>query len=530
MAASSQRNRLLRYLLLRIVLALPAFVGIVVITFGMIHLAPGDSAELAAGTDGIPANAREIERQRRLFFLDLPLFYNGDARGVGARIDALSAGLRKPAGTLSRLLREVRECGTLCVPDLADLLDKERQLRRRLIPAFIALRRDNPRLVPQTEDISAWAAAAAKKLDPQGLNALALKMTEGGHEVESLKTAGTAAIPALMPLLLHGPADKRRLAADAVSAIVRIDMRFDKDGRGAAALEFWRDWWWQNQRDYLRYDDGQRFWGKFTETQFAKWLKRVVTFSFGYSTRDGLAVNDKLAAALPVTLLLGGLALLLSYLFAIPLGIHAAFNQGQLAGRVNEIFLFILYSVPSFWLATLLILFFGGVGHWDWFPIFGLSSSDLDPPGGWNAFIDRIHHLVLPIICLSLGSVALIARHQGAAMTDVLQQDFIRTARAKGLSWTQVVWRHGLRNTALPMITLLGLQVPYLLGGSVIIERIFNIPGMGLLTFEAFLNRDYPIIMATTILSAILTLLAMIVADVLYAVADPRIRLPGGSR
>jgi peptide/nickel transport system permease protein len=530
MGTTTKRRILLRYLLKRLLLAIPALVGIVVITFGMIHLAPGDSAELGAGTEGIPASALEVERQRRLFFLDLPLFYNGNARGFGGRIEKLLAGLRKPDGKLSRYLQQIRECGTLCLPELANAIKKEPKLRRRLIPAFISLRRDNPSLVEGVGEVSKWAEQAAKALSPRQLGSLKNALAQGGAASDKLKIAGSAAIPVLMPLLFQDDDTQRNAAADIVSDIVRIEMRFDADTNADAVVAFWREWWWQNQRDYLRFDDDKRFWGQLTETQFAKWLKRVLTFSFGYSTRDGLAVGDKLAAAVPITLLLGGLALFFSYLLAIPLGIHAAFNRGRKWGRVNAFILFLLYSLPSFWLATLLILGFGGVGYWDWFPIFGLSSADLDPPGGWNAFIDQVHHLVLPVLCLSLGSVALIARHQGAAMTDVLQQDYIRTARAKGLSWTQVIWRHGLRNTALPMITLLGLQVPYLLGGSVIIERIFNIPGMGLLTFEAFLNRDYPIIMATTILSAGLTLVAMIVADILYALADPRLRLPGGQR
>ena len=176
----------------------------------------------------------------------------------------------------------------------------------------------------------------------------------------------------------------------------------------------------------------------------------------------------------------------------------------------------------------LLIMLFGGVGLLDVFPIHGLSSPNAANLAGLAWLLDRLWHLVLPVFCLTYGSLAVLSRYQRGALLSVLEQDYIRAARARGLSERRVLWGHALPNALLPTITLLGLHFPHLISGSVIIERIFNIPGMGLLTFEAFLQRDYPVIMAVTVISAALTLLGLILADLLYAVADPRIAVSAG--
>jgi len=223
-------------------------------------------------------------------------------------------------------------------------------------------------------------------------------------------------------------------------------------------------------------------------------------------------------------LLLSFFAIALAYLIGVPLGVFSAVRRGHPLERGITAALFMLYSLPSFWVAMMLILVFGGVGLLDWFPIYGLYSSGLEEARGWSWFVDRIHHLVLPVFCLTYGSLAVVSRHQQAAMQDVICSDYIRSARAKGLGEWSVVFRHGLRNSLLPVVTLFGLQIPYLIGGSVIVERIFNIPGMGMLTFEAFLARDYPVIMAVALMSAMLTLAGMIFSDVVYALLDPRIR------
>jgi peptide/nickel transport system permease protein len=368
---------------------------------------------------------------------------------------------------------------------------------------------------------------ASPLLESRALDPLARQLGVDARAVGQLRARGTAALPVAIEVLLDGSASfaARQAASDVASSLIGTERRLRGDGGDERALAAWSEWWFQQRREHVRFSRGERLIGHLTETQFAKWIGRVVTLRFGTSLRDGRPVTEKLGEALPVTLLLSLISMVLAYLCAVPLGVHAAVRQGTLAERLTTVVLFVLYSLPSFWVAMVLILLFGGVGHLDWFPIYGLSSPGLETATGWTWLADRLHHLVLPVVCLTYGSLAVLSRYQRSAMLEVIRQDYIRTARAKGLGERSVIFKHALRNALLPTITLLGLQLPYLIGGSVIIERIFNVPGMGLLTFQAFLHRDYPVIMAVSVLSAALTLLGLILADLFYAVADPRITL-----
>jgi peptide/nickel transport system permease protein len=235
-------------------------------------------------------------------------------------------------------------------------------------------------------------------------------------------------------------------------------------------------------------------------------------------------VLDKLKQKLPVTLLLSLTATVLAYLLAVPLGVFSALRAGRRSERLVTFGLFVLYSLPSFWVATLAIRWFCGLGQFDWFPLRGLHSEGWQAWPLWQQFGDTVWHMVLPVICLTYGSLAALSRYQRVAMLDVIRKDFVRTARAKGLSPARVIWSHALRNALIPILTLLGLQIPFLIGGSVVIERIFNIEGMGLETFEAIRQRDYNWILIVSVMSAVLTMLGLLLSDILYAVVDPRMR------
>lgn len=259
--------------------------------------------------------------------------------------------------------------------------------------------------------------------------------------------------------------------------------------------------------------------------QYLLWVKRVLTFDFGYSYKDHRKVWDKIKERLPVTLQLNILSILLVYIIAIPAGVYSAVRTGSLWDRVLTIGFFILYSLPSFWVAVILIMLFGGGEYWDVFPVYGISSLDAESYPFFKWLLDRVWHLILPVFCLSYGGWAYLSRLMKAELLEVIREDYIRTARAKGLEERVVIMKHALRNALLPLITLLAYLLPALFGGSVIIESIFSIPGMGQLGFEAVLSRDYPVIMALTTISAILTLVGLILSDILYAVFDPRIKL-----
>ena len=218
-----------------------------------------------------------------------------------------------------------------------------------------------------------------------------------------------------------------------------------------------------------------------------------------------------LAEALPVTLLLSVPSLLLGYVLAIPIGIASAARPGGLLDRALSALVFFLYSLPLQWVALALVVWPAGL------PIQGLHSE------GMRSLSDLAAHLVLPLVCLTYGSLAVISRYLRSSLLDQMGQDYVRTARAKGLTHRAVSLRHALPTSLLSLITLVGLTCPALASGAVIVERIFGLPGLGKLTFDAVLGRDVPVLMGAVTLAGIVTALGMLVSDLLYAAADPRI-------
>lgn len=230
--------------------------------------------------------------------------------------------------------------------------------------------------------------------------------------------------------------------------------------------------------------------------------------------------------ALP-TLKLSSLAVGLIYLLAIPLGIYCAVAHRSWGERTVTLVLFMLYSLPSFWVALLLLAFFSGDTFVNWFPAGGLAPDDEYGWGrsNWQILLETSRHYVLPVICLTYASLAGLSRYARAGMIEVIGQDFIRTARAKGLSEWHVIMKHALRNSLIPLVTIFAELLPGLIAGSIIVEYLFNIPGMGSLSLLALSSRDYPLMMVLFAAGAILTLLGILISDLLYVVVDPRISL-----
>jgi peptide/nickel transport system permease protein len=257
--------------------------------------------------------------------------------------------------------------------------------------------------------------------------------------------------------------------------------------------------------------------------QYATWLTKFVTLDFGEAFADGRKVKDKILESLPITLTINLLSLGLVLLIAIPIGILSATRQYSLLDRSTTMLVFIGYSTPSFWLALLLIFLFGV--QWGVLPISGIQSLDVTGLSGWGRFMDRSQHLILPVFISAFGVLAGLSRYVRNSMLEVMRQDYIRTARAKGLSEGVVIYKHALRNALMPVITILGLALPGVIGGSVIIEQVFGIPGMGQLMFQSVMSRDYNLVMGILVPAAFLTLLGNLLADIGYAFTDPRVRL-----
>ncbi len=238
--------------------------------------------------------------------------------------------------------------------------------------------------------------------------------------------------------------------------------------------------------------------------------------------RDGVPVVQEIGRRLKVTMPLALISTFLTYLFAIPLGIYSANRRGTKLDGVITLSLFVLYSIPAFWMGLVLILLFGKTGF-DFLPVVGLHSPDADDLAGFASFRDLAAHCVLPVITLTYGGLAYLSRQMRVGMIDVIRQDYIRTARAKGLSERTVVLKHALRNSLIPVITLFASVLPILIGGSIIVEYVFSIPGMGGYAYSGLLLRDYNIIMATATFSAVMTLVGILLSDIAYALVDPRI-------
>lgn len=258
------------------------------------------------------------------------------------------------------------------------------------------------------------------------------------------------------------------------------------------------------------------------QNQYHQWITNFIKGDFGISYQDKRPVWSVLKDALRWTMMLSIISIFLAYIIAIPIGVMSAVKKGTLQERITTTTLFIMYSLPSFWIATILIIYLCGGDYLDVFPAFGLGTL---PPEAqfFDRFVETAYHLILPIFCLSYGSLAYISRQMRGGMLNVIGQDYIRTAKAKGLEDKKVVWKHAFRNSLLPILTLFANIFPAAISGSFVIESIFSIPGMGYTSLLALNARNYPIVFTVVMFTAILTLVGTLVADMLYAAVDPRI-------
>ncbi len=270
--------------------------------------------------------------------------------------------------------------------------------------------------------------------------------------------------------------------------------------------------------------------------QYLRLVRRLVSFDLGTRWQDGRPIAQVIGEALPITLTLSCVSLAIAYGLAIPLGVFSAARRGTRRDATMTVFLFALYSLPSFWVGTMLIVYLssGQFVSCPW-----LQSRGCFPLQGWHSFrgfeqltplhkvLDVLWHITLPLVTLSYGALASLSRYMRMGMLDTLRQDYVRTARAKGLSERRVVYVHALRNALIPIVTLFGLTLPSLIGGSVIVEQIFGIRGMGLVALEAIRLPDYPLVITIVAFTGLLTMAGVLVSDILYAIVDPRIRLEG---
>ncbi len=257
--------------------------------------------------------------------------------------------------------------------------------------------------------------------------------------------------------------------------------------------------------------------------QYFIWVKKFMTFDFGTSFMDGQPVNRKILDRLPVTISINLLSLGLILLVATPFGVLGAAKQNSFFDVSSTLFVFIGFAIPTFWLALLLMILFGV--QLGWLPVSGYQSLDTEGFTFLARLIDWGKHLLLPVFVSAFGGLAGLSRYLRSEMLEVIRQDYIRTAYAKGLPENVVLYKHAFRNALIPIVTILGLSVPGLIGGSVIFESIYAIPGMGQLFFQSVMMRDYPLVMGITVIGALLTMVGNFLADLSVALVNPKVKV-----
>lgn len=491
------------YLLRRLLMMIPTFIGISFIVFAVLNLAPGRPGAQSDSAD-VASNARGEQTQesyaifREQFNLDKPIFLN-------TRFALTSAEVRHD-------LEIVAEVVPGSIVDRIALQERLSDLGNYAVPHLIAVMGD--------ADAEARAAASPAEAAPhialRDMAAYFLRQAAPRRYVDPYNPAPAPAVRAF-----------NEAVAEERGALRLLRYSFDApESEKRAVLQGWADWY-TPVKSRFEYDAGEKIRILFLDTRFATYWKNLIRLDFGISLMTRQPVLETLVSKLRYSLSLSVASLLLAYAIAIPLGIFSAVRRDTRADRVLTVVLFMLYSLPSFFVATLLLFFFSEGSDWAGlrlFPTGGFQSPGADDLTTFAQIGDVLWHLALPVGCLTYGSLAALSRYMRTGLLEVIQSDYIRTARAKGLPENVVIGKHALRNGLLPIITLLANLLPAVLGGSVVIEYIFGIPGIGQWTITSIYQRDYNVIMGVQLLTTILVLFGMLLSDIGYALVDPRIR------
>jgi peptide/nickel transport system permease protein len=466
---------------------IPTFFGISLILFLILNLAPGRPGAQQNGDlsqsmrSEVTAESYKIFREQ--FHLDKPVLFNTrftlTRDEVREKVSAAAGIGQTTAAERVKAQEELEDLGGAAVPHLVTLLDDADTKLCDAAVYFLRIDATRPLVNPFDPHPSSEVRSQNRAISEENANLRTLRYVPEDPETK-----------------------KRAVIAD------------------------WKRWY---AGHHARFEHGTldelRIF--FFDTRFAAYWHNLVRFDFGVSLISREPVTRTLVSKLKYSLTLSVGSLVLAYLIAIPLGVFSAVKKGTRTDRALTLNLFMLYSLPSFFVATLLLYFFSEGSAWEslrWFPIGGWQSrdaSELTTLGQWR---DIAWHLVLPTMCMTYGSLAALSRYMRTGLLDVIQADYVRTARAKGLSERVVIGKHALRNGLLPILTLLAGLLPAVLGGSVIIEYIFGIQGMGLWVVDAINQRDYNVILAVELFSTILVLVGLLLTDLSYALVDPRIR------
>ena len=497
---------MLRYALRRVLWAIPTLLATSLVLFFVTSLAPDPPP---GGDDPI------VEEARRARFVGLPRFVNTHPQDVVSLAASAVAHVAAADEERARAARRLGELGGAALPYVLPSLESLPPDARGRVAVALAPVAERMGLAPAGVDLEAPASAAlfwSRFWDDRALDFTRTavdravgRLIEHGSDLREadLVAMDTYALPELvraMPtttdlvalerltrLARHATGRGSVISADATPAQVR------------RAVADWQEWWFVHATDFLALDGAEKAIAAVTETRYGKWLRRAAGGRLGVSAIDGEPIADKLVERAPVTALVCGLAMLVSWALAVPIGALGAWRQGRTFDVASAAVLFVLYATPTFAVAELL-----------------RRVSGPDGPGG--------ERIALAVASLAVGSVATLSRWQRAAMLDVVRQDFVRTARAKGLPAWRVAVQHALRNALVPTVTLAGLHLPVLLGGTFVVEEIFGLHGIGFETLRAIEAHDVPWLMAVVLASAVAVTIGLVASDVACGALDPRVR------
>jgi ABC-type dipeptide/oligopeptide/nickel transport system permease component len=502
---------MLRYALRRVLWAIPTLFGISFILFFVTTLAP----------DPDPGNDDPVAREaRRARFADLPRFINTDPQDVVARAKGAATHVAAADGDNADAERELQRLGGAALPTVLPMLEAlppepRGRLAVALAPIAERMRLRAPDDPTVTESLARPDTAAlfwsrfwddrALDFTRTGVDRAVIRLVEHGSDLREndLVALDTYALPEVVHALgtTTDPVALERLTRIAHHAtgrgpVLSAEARPTETRRAVAD---WQEWWFVHATDFVPLDGAYRAMALLSETRYGKWLRRAGAGRLGVSAIDGEPIADKLLERAPMTLLVCGLAMLASWMLAVPIGAVGAWRQGRAFDLVSAAVLFLLYATPTFTIAELLRRMAGG------------SSI-----GGAR--------VALAVLALTVGSLATQSRWQRAAMLEVVRQDFVRTAHAKGVPGWRVAVIHALRNALLPTVTLAGLHLPSLLGSAFVVEEVFRLPGVGYETLRAIEAHDAPWLMAVVLASAVAVTVGLVASDLAYGALDPRVR------
>jgi peptide/nickel transport system permease protein len=483
------------YLLRRVLWMIPTFMGISLAIWLVMTLAPGEpdkpggggdfGADPSASLSNLETNNKNVRMFRRQFNLDRPRFWNGWTTlakdEVAEAVNVAFEGVRTHgAGKVKKARRALEDWGTYAVPHLVAVLAEASGPRQTFV--LRTLRQ------------------AAYRYRP---------------------TYGAGYLPSAEENARDREDEEQNLRLDRPEFKWAGDSATEEERRRAVAS--WTAWLdEQRARGAWSWSAWDRVAVGLTDTQFTQYWANLVRLDLGMSSRLEQPVTTVIGERLKYSLTLAVPSFLIAWGMAVLLGVTSAVNHRKPLDQGIGLGLFVLYSLPVFVVAT--ILQRKVAVEWGLLPTSefdsGLAAKSMN---SWDALLDVLRHVTLPIVCFTYGSLAYISRQARSGMLEVLKSDYVRTARAKGMPESTVVWRHAVRNGMMPIVTLLGTALPVLLGGSVIIELVFNIDGFGLLMLNSIFQKDYNVVMGVELIVAALTLVGMLLTDVIYALMDPRI-------